>query len=117
MKVKLNPFYLKSPLLMNGISCSIECFNDVSLGDLPTGKRTRESIIIICAEFGNCTPLNWKSRSTERNLQSSLSAEACSMVDTLDGLNFIFNLKEVLYGPFNKYSNHNIRAYTESKSL
>ena len=102
---------------MNGISCSIECFNDVSLGDLPTGKRTRESIIIICAEFGNCTPLNWKSRSIERILQSSLSAEACSMVDTLDGLNFIFNLKEVLYGPFNKYSNHNIRAYTESKSL
>ena len=119
IKLKLNPLKLKFPILDNLKNCSIKCFSDASLANLPTGKSTEGLIIFICDEFGNCSPLNWKSKSIKRDVRSSLSAETCAMVDALDAAYFMmFSFKEILYGPIKENGlNHKTDAYTDSKSL
>ena len=119
IKLKLNPLKLKFPVLHNLKNCSIKCFSDASLGNLPTGKSTGGLIIFICDEFGNCSPLNWKSRSIKRVVRSSSSAETCAMVDALDAAYFMmFSFKEILYGQIKVNGlNHKTDAYTDSKSL
>ena len=100
IKLKLSPLKLKFPVLHNLKNCSIKCFSDTSLGNLPTGKSTEGLITFICDEFVNCSHLNWKSRSIKRVVRSSLSAETCAIVDALDGAYFImFSFKEILYRP------------------
>ena len=114
IKLKLNPLKLKFPVFDNLKNCSIKCFSDASLGNLPTGKSTEGLIIFICDEFGNCFPLNWKSRSIKRVVRSSLSAETCAMVDALDAAYFMFSFKEILYGQIKENGlNHKTDACTD----
>ena len=118
-KLKLNPLKSKFPVLYNLKNCSIKCFSDASLDNLPTGKSTEGLVIFICDEFGKCSPLNWKSRSIKTVVHSSLSAKTCAMVDALDAAYFMmFSFKEIIYGPIKENSlHHKIDAYTDSKSL
>ena len=101
----------------------IKCFIDVSLGKLPTGKSLEVSVIIISGKYGNCSLVNWKSRTIKRLLQRSVSFETCTMVNILDVFILIsyfmmYSLKEILCRPFKRRdSNNQFEACTDSKYL
>ena len=63
------------------MKCSLECYTDASLNNLPNCKSQKGVLIFLQDEFGKRCPLFWKSKKIERTVKSSIAAENLALVD------------------------------------
>ena len=76
----------------------IEVFTDASLGNLHDGvNSTSAQIIIIRNSSGDCAPIMWQANKIKRIVDSSLAAEALSLLKGLEEAIYIREMIEELY--------------------
>ena len=69
------------PRLHSIENCTLECFTDASLMNLPSGKSQGGLIIFLQDEAGQKCPIFWQSKKLERTVKSTIAAEAQALVD------------------------------------
>ena len=80
-RVKRESINLYFPRLQGIMKCSLECYTDASLHNLPNCKSQKGVLIFLQDEFGKRCPLFWKSKKIERTVKSSIAAENLALVD------------------------------------
>ena len=92
-RVMSNQYCVEFPSLGSLEHCTIECFSDASLGNLPCGGSQGGFVIFICGSNGKRSPIMWQSRKVRRVAKSTLAAEALAL---LDGCEAAIFLREII---------------------
>lgn len=112
-RVKSNPLSICFPCLQSVEKCSILCFSDASLGNLPSGHSSGGYVLFLSDSKGKVCPLAWRSRTLRRVVRSTIAAETSAMIDALDASYCISRI----FGQMVNCPSVKIRAITDNESL
>ena len=94
-----------------------DVYYDAAHANVPDSSSSCQGHIILLSGSERCCPLTWSSHETKRVVQSSLSAEALAMLDSLDEAMYLNSLlSEFLYNNY-KANKFPVIVYTDKKSF
>ena len=95
------------------MKCSLECFTDASLHNLPNSNSQEGILIFLQDQFGKRCPIFWKSKRIERKVKSTIAAESLALNDGAEkSIEIAHILRQLLEGIEIK-----INCYTDNKSI
>ena len=112
-RVKRESINLYFPRLQGLKKCSLECFTDASLHNLPNCNSQKGIIIFLQDQSGKRCPIFWKSKKIERTVKSTIAAETLALVDGAEkSVEIARILRQLLEG-----IEIMINCYTDNKSI
>ena len=112
-RVKRDSINLYFPRLQGIMKCSLECYTDASLHNLPNCNSQEGIIIFIQDESGKRCPIFWKSKKIDRKVKSTIAAETLALVDGAEkSVEIAHILRQIVEGIEIK-----IICYTDNKSI
>ena len=112
-RVKGESINLYFPRLQGIMNCSLECFTDASLHNLPNCNSQEGLLIFLQDQSGKRCPIFWKSKKIDRKVKSTIAAETLALVDGAEkSVEIAHILRQLLEGIEVK-----INCYTDNKSI
>ena len=112
-RVKRDSINLFFPRLQPIENCTLECYTDASLMNLPNGKSQGGLIIFLQDKAGQKCPIFWKSKKLERTVRSTIAAEAQALADGSEMAYYLLRVIALIIGD----NSIKVKCYTDNKSI
>ena len=112
-RVKRESINLYFPRLECITKCTLECYTDASLQNLPNSNSQGGLLIFLQDTAGKRCPILWKSKKLERKVKSTIAAETLALLEGAEYSVYLAHiLKQLIEGMEVK-----IQCYTDNKSI